>query len=188
MTDAELEGIARQALNVVQTEIRNKRQFNFYFGAYFEGEGLRRMSKIEAELIERLGEDWLNSGVKKDYGFAVLRLATAVLLPHAAVLVTAMNMFKSNKAFDSLSPERQKYYTKGHDRNHEGVKAGYFDLKDALAAIAQTPERICMAVQILGEERIESRISDLSEYDGRTKLYVSTEEALRMLAELEREN
>ena len=64
MTDQILEGIAAQAFNMARLELE-RRKFNFLLASYHESDGkkLYRMSKIEAFIVQQLGEGWLNEAM-----------------------------------------------------------------------------------------------------------------------------
>jgi hypothetical protein len=165
--------------------LRNRKQFSFYLGFYGEN-GLQRGSRIEALIAKKLGVDWLNDGAKKDAAFGIMQAASALLPPAAIVMVTAMNLFKPTARFEALPSEKQEYYASGNNRHHEGAKLGYFTIADGFWAIVQTPERVCIATQIIGGDRPEKSVfMDHDDYDGRTKMYPAKDEALRMLAELD---
>jgi hypothetical protein len=115
-----------------------------------------------------------------------MQAASALLPPAAIVMVTAMNLFKPTAAFEALTPEKQEYYYDGHNRHHEGAKLGYFTIADGFWAIVQTPERVCIATQIIGGDRPEKSVfMNHDDYDGRTKMYPPKDEAARILAELQ---
>jgi hypothetical protein len=189
LTDAELEGFARQALNASITEWRNTKKFNFYFGQVIPGEGLVRMGRIESTIIERLGEDWLNHGSTKDIGFGLLRISTVMFQPLALAFVSVCNMFKPTAAFEKLPPKRQQQIAEGGaDKCHEAVKRGLLELDEGFSAIVQTPERVYMAHRIIGQESITSQCGSQADYGGRTKLYVSPDEAVALLDQLSKQH
>lgn len=178
MTDKELEGIARQALNMSITA----RAIENYGGAilanYFDGEGLRRMRKVEQLLEKVLGEGWLGSGEAKDAAFGVLREATALfpLRPDALVFVTATNMFKPTAKFDALDEKRQREMLDGgHEAHHRLAAEGYFEIIDSVTAIAQTPERVCIASQQVDHGALvgqpETRTGPQEDFGGRLKMF-----------------
>lgn len=174
MTDPELQGIAAQAFNMARTQIEFKGDFNFLLASYYAGEGLRRMTKIEKFIPQTLGEDWLNNGRKKDAAFDILRLALRLHPSDAIVFATGANIFTTTAKFDTLPKEEQEKLLKaGHDKHHAAVKSGYLKLDDALACVAQTPERVCSYTRILGDpdEKARALIFNQSEFDGRLKLY-----------------
>jgi hypothetical protein len=149
MTDAELQGIAAQALNMAKRDLE-RGDFNFLLAAYHAGDvpPLHRMDRIEALIIERLGEDWLNYGQTKDLGFSTLRYAIDLMPPDAVVIATGGNKFKETRKFRTLSvAQRQKLIAAGHARMHRAVAEGLMTICDAIWAIAQTPERVCQLVQ-----------------------------------------
>jgi hypothetical protein len=185
MTDQELEGLARQALNILHTEIRNAGRCSFFLGYHIPGAGLRRMPKVEALIVARLGEDWLNHGGKKELAFGLLRVCATMARPEAVVLVTPMNHYRATDAFLKLPPDRQKFYSASANRNREAVARGYMTVDDSLTALAQTPERVCISSLITGQEQPLTNFWRQDEYDGRTKFYVEPDEAMKLLAKLE---
>jgi hypothetical protein len=148
MTDSELQGIGAQALNMAKREMK-RGYFNFLLAAYHTTDTppLHRMTQIEAILIERLGEGWLNSDAAKDRGFFLLRIAVSILPPDAVVMVTKALALEG-------SP----------------IKG------DILHAIVQTPERFCIYGQKL-DTRGEPTgtpvwsFGPLDAFEGRLKLF-----------------
>jgi hypothetical protein len=149
MTDAELQGIAAQALNMAKRDLELDR-FNFLLAAYnlCDQPPLHRMTEIEAVIIERLGANWLNSGRTKDLGFFVLRQAVDLMPPDAVVIATGVNRFQPTQRFHKLPEAQQReLMNSSHDRQHKAVAEGLLTVGDALFAIVQTPERVCQYVQ-----------------------------------------
>jgi hypothetical protein len=173
MTDARMTGLAAQALNMAKRDMEQRSDFNFLIASYHEGDGLHRMSKVEAMLIERLGESWLNSGAAKDFGFGIIKLYTVMHPPDAIVLVTPVNMFKTTKAFDKLPvTDQAQIIEAGHDRHHEAVREGLMTISDALMANVQTVERVCVyTLERAADARPEVRMFNQSEFRGRAKFY-----------------
>jgi hypothetical protein len=177
MTDAQLEGIAAQALNMAKRDME-RRSFNFLLASCHDGAGLYRMSKVEALIIERLGEDWLNHGETKDAGFRVLRKAVDLMPPEAVVFVTATNAFKPTAKLQALTKaEQTKLLNGGHSRHHQAVKEGLLEIADSLTATVQTPERVCWYVQTVDHGWLvgkpEVRFASQAEFDGRLKMFGS---------------
>ena len=179
MTDAELEGIAAQACNMAKRDL-DQIGFNFLLAAYHDDEHkLHRMDSIEALIIERLGEDWLNSGKAKDAAFQMLRVAVDLLPPDAFVFVCIANGFSPTAKFYALPKEKQaEILQAGHDRHHLAVKEGLFEVCDILAATAQTPERVCMYNRKLdrrtkdfAEEPPQSWCVPQEQFGGRMKMF-----------------
>ena len=178
MTDAELQGIAAQSLNMAKRDLARGR-FNFLLAAYnlCDTPPLHRMDKIEALVIERLGENWLNSGRTKNIGFQTLRIAVDLLPPDAVVIVTMCNGFSLTAKFWELTPAQQReLHNATHDRHHEAVKEGLMDVCDVLLATVQTPERVCMYQQNLDRRgeftgRPETKCFPQEGFDGRLKMY-----------------
>ncbi len=127
-----------------------QRRFNFLLAVYHESDvpPLHRMTEVEALIIERLGENWLNSGRTKDIGFYLMRLAVALQPPDAVVFASGGNRFKATEKFHALPGAAQHaLLNSSHDRQHEAVKEGLLTLNDALSVVVQTPERVCQYVQ-----------------------------------------
>ena len=93
MTDPELEGIAAQAFNMARLDIERAKGFSLFFASYHEGEGLHRMDSVAEVIKEKLGEDWLNNGAKKDRAFGILRLAVDAMPPDAVDIGSVVNWF-----------------------------------------------------------------------------------------------
>jgi len=180
MTDRVLEGLCYQAANMAKVDLRMKRWRSILLATYHEGETLYRMRKFEREIEERLGEDWLEHGGSKDLGFGMLQYACTLSPPDAIVIVSVVNKFRPTKALETLPPEEIEYHLNrhpdGHKHHHEMLKQGLLTMCDALACIAQTPERVCMYSQdIMGRGvftgKPDVHFSDASHFDGRLKMY-----------------
>lgn len=176
MTDAELQGFANQALNMARRDLRDpKVEFNFLLGLWFDnGEGFYRAKRIEALVIEKLGKEWLSSGAAKDFGFDLIRLSVKTMPPEAIVFVTATNQFIPTKKLLARPEEEQRALANSsHDRHHEGVKQGLYEILDGLTAVAQTPERVCMCSVIVGRTDIppDIRLIEQDDFGGRLKMY-----------------
>jgi hypothetical protein len=183
MTDAELQGITAQALNMAKRDIQ-RGKFNFLLAAYHAGEGLHRMTKIEATVVERLGEEWLNRGGTKDFGFLLIQFAVAMKPPDAVVWVTAANMFKPTPALAELSIEEQKRLLDStHDRHHQAVKEGLLTLADVLTAVGQTAESVCHYVLEKNADQPTVQFFPQADFAGRMKMY--GHDPLTLLTELE---
>ena len=177
MTDAELQGIAAQALNMARRDMEQG-EFNFLLASYHQEDKspLHRMRKIEVLIVGRLGKDWLNHGRTKDIGFYMLRMATSMLPPDAVVFVTAANAFKPTEKMAALPPQQMlDMLDAGHDRHHEMVKEGLLELRDTLVALVQTPTRVCQYVQEVhrGQPvgKPETVFVPQEDFDGRLKMY-----------------
>ena len=182
LTDAELQGIAAQALNMAKLDME-RGKLNFLLASYYEGEipPLHRMDRIEALIIQRLGENWLNSGRTKDIGFKTLRIAVDLLPPDAVVFVTFNNGFSFGAKFHELPPAQQKevfneLIRAGHDRHHQAVKEGLLDVCDVLLATVQTPERVCIYQQSLDRRgefsgKPQTRFMRQQDLGGRLKMF-----------------
>lgn len=177
LTDQELLGLAGQALGLARADITQGKGFNFLLASYHDGEGLHRMTKIEALVVEKLGEDWLNDGAKKDFGFHIIRIATDLLPPDAVIFVTMSNMFVPTEKMMALPHEEQKRIAgQGHDAHHRAAHEGYFEIRDALVAVAQTPERVCIYHQFTegAYHPVEAPAANFfqqSQFGGRLKMF-----------------
>lgn len=177
MTDAQLEGIAAQALNLAKRD-QERGRFNFLLATFHQEDGaLHRMTKIEALIIANLGEEWLNDGAAKDLGFGLLRKAVGLMPPDAIIFVTAANMFKPTEKMKKLPFEEQERRARlGHDENHRLAKQGYYEIIDCLIAVAQTPERVCHRIQPVAPrgqtpDAPHTQMFDQKHFDGRMKFY-----------------
>jgi len=179
MTDAELQGIAAQSLNMAKRDL-GRGGFNFLLAAYnlCDQPPLHRMDKIEALVIERLGENWLNNGRTKDIGFAVLRQCIDTLPPDAVVVVTMCNGFSLTAKAQELSrAELMKLVNdSNHDRHHEAVKEGLMEVCDVLLATVQTRERVCMYQQRLDRRgeflgKPDTKCFPQEGFEGRLKMF-----------------
>lgn len=177
MTDEALKGIAFQAVNMAKRDMLRKEWASCLLASWHEGEQLHRMAKIERLIRERLGEDWLNSGEKKDIAFGLMRTFIQIAPPDAFVFVTAINRFVPTPKLRALPHEEiLRILDQGHEGHHQAVRNGLLELQDALAATAQTSERVCMYVQQVGWGgafigQPEVNIGPLEDFDGRMKMY-----------------
>ena len=176
MTDAQLHGIAAQAINMAKRDLE-RGDFNFLLASYDEGDHkLFRMTKIEELIIERLGENWLNSGRTKDIGLGLLRVCVDMMPPGAVIFACGTNQFRPTAKFHELPVEEQEKLVNGcHDRHHEAVKKGLLEMHDALTVVAQTPERVCLYHQDIAHGRPVGK-PDLhfvpqEEFGGRLKMF-----------------
>jgi hypothetical protein len=178
LSDEELKGIAVQVLNMAKRD-GEKHQFNFLFAVYNLGDvpPLMRMSRVEALVIERLGEGWLDNGVAKSIAFKVLRQCVDIKPPDAVAFVTLCNGFSPTEKFRGLDPAGQKKLVeKGHDSHHQMVRDGLLTVQDVLLAIVQTPERVCRCHQTLDERKQflgqpDVDFSTQENFDGRLKMF-----------------
>jgi hypothetical protein len=176
VSDAELLGLAAQAFNMFKRDVE-RGHYNFLLASYHAGQGLHRMKMIEAEVVERLGEDWLNAGRTKDIGFRMLRLATKLLPPDAVIFGSVVNNFHPTAKLGELTlKQRSDLLGGGHDRQHEAVKEGYLTVCDALGVVAQTPKRVCLYRQDFDRRLepvgdLETTFWDQDGFDGRLKMY-----------------
>jgi hypothetical protein len=178
LSDAQLQGIAAQALNMAKLDLQRDR-FNFLLAFYIEAweHRLKRMGKLEALIIEKLGENWLNSGRTKDLGFDGIRKCVDLAPPDAVVIVTVANKFYPTAKFRELSEaEQEELVTATHDRHHEAVKQGLFSMYDVLWGTAQTPERICLVHQKIRSggtfiDKPEMHCGPQEDFGGRIKMF-----------------
>lgn len=178
MTDAELKGIAAQALNMAKLDLE-RGTFSFLFALYFEEEDppLRRLRNIEQLISERLGKDWLNFDDKKALAFRILREGASVAPPDAIVIATAINSFRSTERFNALPEAQQRKIEKrGMRAIRKAVTAGLFTRADGIQVVVQTPERVCHCVQDfdsnhqpVGGPRIQ--LVPQSNFGGRLKMF-----------------
>jgi hypothetical protein len=177
LTDEQLHGLGAQACNMAKLDMEQG-GFHFLLASYHECDErkLHRMSKIEALIVERVGEDWLNNSRTKDIGFKMLRTAVDLLPPDALVFATMTNRFISTAKFHQLTREQQsKLLAAGHDRYHQAVKEGLLDICYALVVIVQTPERVCIYQQNMDRGqpvgKPETHFVPQEEFDGRMKMF-----------------
>jgi hypothetical protein len=188
MTDAELQGIALQALNMAKTEFEHTGSFGGLLASYHHGgSGLHRMTEVEAMICEKLGRDWLDNGRKKDAAFSALRTVCGVMRPDAVIFVTAVNGFLPTEKLMQREPEEiRKVLNEGHKRHHQAVQEGLLSLQDAFLAVAQTAERICFYTQTCERGRFlrqpDVHFVDQDQFDGRLKMFGTKGEALRNFA------
>lgn len=175
VTDAELQGLAAQAFNLARHDLEQDK-FIWLLASYHHPEPLYRMSRVEALINAKFGNNWLNDGCKKDYAFEALRAATMYRPPDAIVFASVCNMFEATELFRSLPPyEQAKLMEGGHDAHHAGVKKGFFRCVDGLVTVAQTPARVCHQTQRLlhgtplGTPAVHFINAD--DFTGRLKLY-----------------
>jgi hypothetical protein len=174
MTDAELKGLAAQALNMGKKDMRQG-DFNGLLAVYYSGR-LRRLTSIETLIAERLGADWQNHGKTKDVAFNTLREIVGLMRPDAMIWVAASNMFLPTAKLKAMGRETCEELAKeGHDRHHEAVKEGLFSIQDALVAVVQTSTRVCLYQQpysrsgFMGQPQVS--LFDQDHFGGRMKLY-----------------
>lgn len=190
MTDAELEGIAAQALNLAKLNLE-RGGFNFLFADYRHGQGLKRLSEVENLIVAKLGEDWLNHGASKDVGFGVLRKVTSFfppeLLPDALVFASVINDFKPTPKFNKLSRAARHRITSNYQAAHKAVRDGILAMEDAIHVMVQTPARFCAYSQpIHREARPRVLFGAQGEFEGRMKLFgCDPAETAQMLSWLE---
>ena len=178
MTDAELQAIALQSLNLAKRDIEQKGTLSGLLAVSYPGEGLKRMTGVEEIIVEKLGEDWLSSSAKKNVAFEVLRIAVAHFPhpPDAVVIATAINLFKPTGKLERIGKQAlEKLAKQDPDHHHSAVKQGLLTFEDALLAIAQTPRRVCFYQQIyqgwewVGQPQVG--FCDQDELDGSLKIF-----------------
>jgi len=174
MTDQELEGFAAQAFNFARTEWKTKGKFNFLLANYFDGK-LHRMTKVEALIIEKCGEDWLNSSAKKHAVSDVLRIATKAMPPEAVVLVTIADRWKTTQAFESVpKTEREKILSGPREARQAATELGLLEAEEVMIAVAQTPKRVCFYTRQLSrleDTKPQVETGDMATFEGAMKLY-----------------
>ena len=178
VTKAELQGYAAQALNMALRDIEQTGGFNFLLAVCHSGETppFYRMRKVEELVVEKLGEDWLNSGSTKDIGFDMLRLMVTTLPPEAVVFCTAANAFKGTDKLAALpAAEQLALLRASHDRHHQAAKEGLLELHDTLIALAQTLTLVCQYVQEVDHGKFvgkpDTTFFPQEGFEGRLKLY-----------------
>ena len=169
MTDAALQGMALQSLNMAKRDLE-RGKFNFLLAAYHEGEGLRRMRSVETLVIEKLGRGWLNDARAKDAGFWVLRKATEIHPPDAIAFAALASEMRPTEKMKALSPEEQRRLLESND-----MVDGFMVSQDVVYITAQTPLRVCTCVQKVYRHRYidapELKIGDMTKFSGRSKLF-----------------
>jgi hypothetical protein len=178
VTDEELKGAALQMLNMARTEFENEGLLGLVMASYFAGEGLRRMRQIEQLVERRFGVNWLNDERAKDIVFAVLRQLFTVAPPRGIAppdgiaFAMCVNMFVPTEAFALLPAAERDYWLESHARQHEAVERGLFQLNDALTALVQTPERVCVCTQVVNScDRPELNVIPQAAFEGRLRLF-----------------
>lgn len=181
MTDQELLGAARQTLNMARTDFELQGwPTSIAIASYHvkDNPPLHRMRKIERLLQDQLGEEWLNDGARKDYGFRVLRLSTLALPPDAMVIATPTNMFRPTAKFMAKfkgKGEAAKRATDTPEQRRRLVAEGLLEMVDSVTATAQNPERVCVVMQPVnrgvnvGEPQVN--FFDQDSFEGRMKMY-----------------
>lgn len=182
MNDREMEGVARQALNMMKRDAEQGR-FRFFFGVYYDGSGLRRLRRTETLIDKIVGADWLEVGRKKDAAFDIMReaigvLAASRLAPGAVIFGAAANMFKMTPQFDGLPRERQKEIVDGDgERRRRAVREGYLTYHDSLTCWVHTPARVCFCAQENGDPEVEMNVCDQNDVYGRQKFFKEAHES-----------
>lgn len=176
ITDAELQGVALQALNLAKVD-REQATLCCVLATYHEGEGIHRMRAFENSLIEKLGLDWPNNDRSKTFAFNAIRFAIRLMRCDAFIFVSAGNMFQRTEAFNRLHPAQQKaLWNSTHDRHHDAVKEGLLSIHDTLQAIAQTISRVCLYIQRIDDNHNfegppELKLCDQRDFVGRLKMF-----------------
>ena len=173
--DQLLKGLAAQALNMAKRELQQGK-FDCVIATYTRGKGLYRMRKLELLIIEKHGENWLNSGRTKDAGFGMLRLAVDMFPPDAFAFVSIVNAFGPTEKLLAMGVEAvRELGLSNHDRHHQAVAEGLLEVHDELFAIVQDPLRVCTYRQrcnrrgIIGEPTVH--FSDQEHWGGRLKMF-----------------
>jgi hypothetical protein len=187
MTDAELQGIALQALNMAKTEFEHTGSFGGLLAIYHQDKGLHRMTQIEVLIREKFGEDWLNNARKKEAAFHVLRIACSILRPEAVIFATAINAFRPTKKLMQMGSEAiEEILDRGHPGHHKAVQDGLLSIRDAFFASAQTAQRVCLYTQTIQHGRFTGQpdvhFLDQNQFDGNLKMYGTKGEAIRTFA------
>lgn len=183
MTDDELTGLARQALNMAGKAYEQTDYGGMVLASCHAGEGIHRMEKVERLFEEKLGRRWLDDEQTKDIGFGMLRKVVDMfseappdVRPIAIIMVTATNMFVPTEKLTALPIEKQKRLINGSRKDHHQLAAeGYLRVVDSRTAVVQTPERVCFCTQevkrgkLAGQPNVRHFAQD--EFSGRMKMY-----------------
>jgi hypothetical protein len=152
-------------------------KFDFLFGVVFDGQ-LKRMTKVEATIAMRCGEEWLNSGAAKDAAFGLLRTMTDLTKPEGIVFATATNAFRPTQLFLERYPDpdvQKAMLDRGHDHHHEMVAEGLLKLDDSITVVAQTAESVCIGVQVVVDGKFDGQanfgVGPQADFGGRLKMY-----------------
>ena len=174
MTDQELEGFAAQAFNLARTEWKQKNKFNFLLAGSYDGY-LCRFRTLETLIIEKCGEDWLNSSAKKHAVSQIIRMGTKLLAPPGLCIVAIADRWKTTKAFDAVPKSEQKKILEGPcEARHAATALGLLEAEEVLIAVAQTPQRVCFYTRQLSEletTKPDVQTGDMATFDGTMKLY-----------------
>jgi len=144
LTDEQLIGLAHAVGNMVKNEVRNTGVCRGVIASIHDGQ-LHRMRKVEKEIIEHCGEDWLNNSAAKQAVFEMLRFATQIMPPDGFAFGSVINRYRSTEKLSRLSePEVHKLLHQSGKSYKQLMAEGWIDPpQDAVIAIIQTPDRIC---------------------------------------------
>jgi len=179
LTDKQLQAMALQCLNMAKRDIEYKRWRGIVLAVYHEGDQpspLHRMRAVERQIPQLIGDEWLNDSAAKKATFDVIRAVVLHLNPEATVFCTLSNSFKpTSKLLAQGHDEVMKVVSAGHDRHHLAVAEGLMTVEDALASLAQSPQRFCQVLQpirgklLIGPPQIHC--FDQQDFSGLLKMY-----------------
>jgi hypothetical protein len=175
ITQQELEGIARQALNMARTASdQNRWETSIVLASYHEADGrLHRMEKVERLLLEKLGPGWLGDEGRKDVGFSVIREGVDYMPPDAIVIVAPADFYRPAAKMLALPEgEQRRLFQRSYENRRQMIDDGLLKCIDSFNAVAQTPELVIVCNQAAdGETAPESHCFAQDEFDGRWKMF-----------------
>ncbi|HZT29742.1 MAG TPA: hypothetical protein VFA33_07665 [Bryobacteraceae bacterium] len=148
MTDGVLEGLARQAANIVRTELHLHGCFeSILVGISHQGEALYRMHSIERLIRNLAGPHWVENSDAKECLYSTIRIA------HASA--------------PAWAPRPGAYILAGTGRARERDGDRITEQHEAVIyALVQTPTRCCIRVEPLDGAAPSTRFHPTSELDG----------------------
>ncbi len=174
MSEAELRGMAAQVANMIRTALTNKQPVGLLIAVNRDGE-TRRLRTIEKEIEDRLGQDWLNDGPKKDAAFDVLYHTFQIAQPDAVAFGALTNIFKGTPKLYALPKDKLLAIVNGAP--WDGVRDGYLEPHNALTVTVQSPELACLYSQEFPEGSVDFsaeptiEVQSQSKFAGRQKMY-----------------
>src|SRR5262249_32212795 len=147
MTDAKLQGYAAQALSLLKTDFDLGRSEPFLFAYVLDDNSrLRRVRNLEATMVQRAGRDWLDHRDKKAQVYGFLRLCTSLAQPEAVITANFIKMFLPTEKLRPLGQEvlMKPVTAPSHHDHYRAVAEGLLAVHEALMALAQTKDRVCV--------------------------------------------